>query len=585
MKVLLVDDNAQDLQHEIAELVERGYEIVAAANGGDALTLFEHHRPDVVLTDIFLPGLDGFALVSAIRQRMGAQWEPVIFLSGHHDDALQVRALEVGADSYFIKPVSAAVLDAKLRSLGRLIAIQRQAEERAQALERYRAIEEEERHIARHLIDRLVNTSKLNDPALHHWLLSANDFSGDIIAAARTPANVLHVLLADGTGHGLAASINVLPIAPPFYSMTEKGFAIDTIARELNAKVRQFLPRERFVAATLASIDFREGIIKLWNGGNPEAVLIDAAGHPAHVFSESEVPLGVMDDDEFNPVLESVKFSEGAQLVAFSDGLLEATGPSGVAFGHENIAAALLTATAPTRLIELQNRVAAHLNGASAHDDISLLLVDCRHAELPAIGPATGPSSSSSSLPSSPSPSQPVRVGDWAFALRLGMADLRRLDVVPVLLNLANQFEDARQLGGELFVILSEFFNNALDHGLLRLDSRLKLAPDGMGVYLDQRAERLLGLVQGEVEISVGHVHAARGPALSIRCRDSGPGFDHVGRFAALRTLDSDAAPSELPFGRGLSLALSLCDELRFNEAGNEVVAVLSLTPRDTGSH
>jgi CheY-like chemotaxis protein len=583
MKVLLVDDNAQDLQHEMDGLVERGYEIVAAANGGDALTLFDHHRPDVVLTDIFLPGLDGFALVSAIRERMGAKWEPVIFLSGHHDDELQVRAMEVGADAYLIKPVSAAVLDAKLRSLGRLISIQRQAEERAQALERYRAIEEEDRRIARYLIDRLVNSSKLNDPALHHWLLPANDFSGDIIAAARTPANVLHVLLADGTGHGLAASINVLPIAPPFYSMTEKGFAIDTIARELNAKVRQFLPRERFVAATLASIDFREGIIKLWNGGNPEAVLIDAAGHPAHVFSESEVPLGVMEDDEFNPMLESVKFSEGAQLVAFSDGLLEASGPNGVAFGHENIAATLLAATAPTRLVELQNRVAAHLNGAAAHDDISLVLVDCRQTELPALSHGAGLASPGSAFTSSPT--QPARVGDWAFALRLGMADLRRLDVVPVLLNLANQFEDARLIGGELFVILSEFFNNALDHGLLRLDSRLKLSPDGMGVYLDQRAERLLGVGQGEVEISVGHVHAARGPALSIRCRDSGPGFDHAGRFAALRAVDSDEPPSELPFGRGLALALSLCDELRFNEAGNEVVAVLSLTPRDTAPH
>jgi hypothetical protein len=80
---------------------------------------------------------------------------------------------------------------------------------------------------------------------------------------------VLHVLLADGAGHGLAASLNVLPVTAPFYRMTERGFGIDAIAREINSKVRALLPVDRFIAATLVAVNFRERYVTVWNGGNP----------------------------------------------------------------------------------------------------------------------------------------------------------------------------------------------------------------------------------------------------------------------------------------------------------------------------
>ena len=134
----------------------------------------------------------------------------------------------------------------------------------------------------------------------------------------------------------------------------------------------------------------------------------------------------------------------------------------------------------------------------------------------------------------------------------------------------------ARPLAGELFLILSEFFNNALDHGLLRLDSRLKSGPDGMGAYLEARAESLSALQAGEIEIRVDMAESPAGPQLRIRCRDTGPGFDHASRIAA-GDLGDGESPSEFQFGRGLALVGNMCREVRFNPAGNEVDAVLVL--------
>lgn len=590
MKLLLVDDNPDDLFLTRRELAGVGHEVITCRNGKEALETFKRERPDLVLTDIFMSGMDGFELTEAIQKAAAPRWQPVVFLSGRRDDATQVRALEVGADAYIIKPVTAQVLDAKLRSIERLITLQRHAEERTHALERYHAIEEEEKRIARQLIERLVSSAKLDDPALQHWVKSATGFSGDVVAAARTPANVLHVMLADGTGHGLAAAINVLPIAPPFYSMTEKGFGIDSIVRELNAKVRQFLPRERFVAATLAAFDFREGVIHLWNGGNPEPFLMDAAGYTIHTFKTAFVPLGIMDDDEFNATLEAVSFNDGVQFVAFSDGLLEAGSTASRPFGFADISKVLRAAAVQERMSALKQAVASHVGNHVAHDDISLVLVDCRR-EISSTAQDSGASSNllqagtSDERAAIESGAAARHPSNWSFSLRLGATELRQLDVVPVLLNLANQFEDTRSLGGELFVVLSEFFNNALDHGLLRLDSRLKLSVDGMSDYLDQRSQRLKELSEGWIEIRLELLPSHSGAALlDIRCRDSGPGFDHKAREAAASVGacadESAAAPSELPFGRGLVLARSLCQDMYFNEAGNAVVATLCLAHR-----
>ncbi|MDK9725951.1 MAG: fused response regulator/phosphatase [Sterolibacteriaceae bacterium MAG5] len=561
MKILLVEDNPDDLLFAKHALGKLGHMVIGVDNGASALEKFDSERPDLVITDIYMPGMDGFTLTRAVQQRAAPRWQPVLFLSGYRDDELQVKALQVGADGYVVKPVSAELLDARLKVIERLLIMQRQAEERARELESYYAAEEEEKRVAEHLIRRLVNADKLNDPAIDYWISPAALFSGDLIAAARTPAHVLHVLLADGTGHGLSASINVLPIIAPFYRMTEKGFGIDAIAREMNQKVRQFLPEDRFVAATLAAIDFREGYVRVWNGGNPEPILLGPTGRAEHMFGLRHTPLGILEDDEFETLTETHAFGHDAQLALYSDGVIEAESPGGEMFGFERLAAAMDGAAPEERLKQAVAAVVAHMGTRAAHDDISLLVVNSR-SDAPVADTTAGDGGNGEPIP---------EPGNWKFGLRLGAMEVRKVDVVPLLLGLVNQFDGARHRSGELFVILSELFNNALDHGLLRLDSRRKLDPDGMEVYLNQREERLQALNEGEIELEIElFPHAGRN-WLRIVCRDTGPGFDHA------RVLGVPSQVSELPFGRGLALVRSLASSFELNDTGNAVTAILSL--------
>lgn len=558
MKILLVEDNPDDLYFARRELVQLGHVVLGVEDGARALELYATERPDVVITDIYMPGMDGFALTRAVQERAAPHWQPVLFLSGHRDDDLQVKALQVGADGYIVKPVSGKMLDARLQVIQRLLTMQRQVEAHASKLDKYYAAEEEEKRIAQHLIRRLVNVDKLDDPAIRYWLSAAAMFSGDVIAAARTPGRVLHVLLADGTGHGLAASINVLPIIAPFYRMTEKGFGVDAIVREMNAKVRQLLPEDRFVAATLAAVDLREGYVRVWNGGNPSPFLMSARGEVEHIFALRHLPLGLLDDDEFETTSETHAIGSDAQLIVYSDGVTEAENEAGEMFGFDRLVGAVAGAGAGKRLEEAVAAVQRHMSDHAAQDDISILVVDGSHEA--AIEPTLPLAHTGGGTPA----------GKWQFSLRLGAAEVRKLDVVPLLLGLAGQFDGARDRTGELFVILSELYNNSLDHGLLRLDSQRKLEPGGMEGFLDERQARLNTLTEGQIELGIEQFELDGNTWLRIVCRDTGPGFDHAD------VIQHTPAVGDLPFGRGLALVRAMSASFEFNESGNGVTAILA---------
>lgn len=558
MKILLIEDSPDDRFNVRRELSELGHEVIEAGNGTEGLELYRTEHPDIVVTDIYMAGMDGFALTRAVQALAAPRWQPVLFLTSHRDDELQVRALQAGAAAYVVKPVSAEVLGASLDALQRLRHLQQQAESRTHNLERYFHAEEEEKRVARYLVQRFVHGADLDDPALHHWISAAAAFSGDIVAAQRTPDGAIHVLLADGTGHGLAASIKVLPVLAPFHRMSEKGYGIEAIARELNARIRDFLPGDRYIAATLAAIDLRERVIGVWNGGNPEPVLIGPQGSRA--FVRRHLPLGVLPDAEFDDTLDMHGFADSSQLYLYSDGLVEVENAQGEPFGNERLAGALVNAPAADRFEALKAAVTHHLGDGAANDDISLLMVDCR-----------SPTASAATAAGLAAPLAAARGVSWRSTLRLSAAEIRHVDAVPLLLSLAGQFESARHSTDRLFVVLSELYNNAVEHGLLRLDSSLKLHPDGMDAYLDERQSRLATLVRGEIELELEQLVGPGAGWLRVSCRDSGSGFDH----AALAALA--APPGELPFGRGLALLRAMCADLGFNAAGNHVTAILQL--------
>ncbi|HEY0794564.1 MAG TPA: response regulator transcription factor [Acidisarcina sp.] len=112
-KILVVDDEPQITRVLRTALESSGYEVLVATGGADALEKFLYSQPDLVVTDLSMPEMDGIALTRAVRQHSQT---PVIVLSVRSQDAMKVRALDEGADDYMTKPFSIQELLARIRT-------------------------------------------------------------------------------------------------------------------------------------------------------------------------------------------------------------------------------------------------------------------------------------------------------------------------------------------------------------------------------------------------------------------------------------------------------------------------------------
>lgn len=559
LKILVADDVAANVEVVRAVVERLDHVVVTAADGRAAVEAYRRESPDLVFMDVMMPEMDGLAAVREIRSMPAERWVPVVFLSAmdRMDDIL--RGLEGGGDDYLVKPVDLRLLRAKINAYAKAIALQRELFDYAEELARWQTRQRSENELARHVMARLTQAEARTDPLVQIYGRPADHFSGDLVCIARTPADVLHILLADAIGHGLAAALSAMTLRPVFYGMTMKGFSLASIASELNRKLKRLLPADRFVAATLAAVDVSEQTIEVWNGGNPSAVFVATDGEIQR-WPSQYMPLGILPPEAFSDATEITRIKGEGHLLLLSDGLMKLESASGERLGLAGVESWLVQAPAPARFEQLQGNLQTLLaEGWHAHDDISFVLVRVprerrqqRRAQ---------PVAAAASTP----------VSDWWLELAYGPAELRELDVVPMVLGILSQIKALQPHQGALFLIISELYNNALDHGLLALDSALKAEENGFDRYLGERTLRLQALESGRIELGF-HLYVEGGrPVLEVRVKDSGPGFDYADYLLP------SADPDQRPHGRGIALVRSLCQELVYSGCGNEARARYAL--------
>ena len=121
-------------------------------------------------------------------------------------------------------------------------------------------------------------------------------------------------------------------------------------------------------------------------------------------------------------------------------------------------------------------------------------------------------------------------------------------------------------------MIITELFVNALDHGVLGLDSKMKETPEGFSQYFIEREKRLSNLDYGLVRLNLTAVQLLNSGRITVAIEDSGDGFD----YETAKDIISDP---KIPSGRGIKLIAELCDSLSYSGTGNRAEAVYSWGP------
>lgn len=119
-RLLVVDDNAQNVELVSALMQVEGYEVVAATDGLEALAQVAAQPPDLILLDVMMPKLDGYAVCRRLKQETSTRLVPIVLLTALGAEDARIQGIEAGADDFMTKPFSRTELKARVRSLLKL---------------------------------------------------------------------------------------------------------------------------------------------------------------------------------------------------------------------------------------------------------------------------------------------------------------------------------------------------------------------------------------------------------------------------------------------------------------------------------
>jgi two-component system cell cycle response regulator len=120
LKILVADDSRTNLALITDSIVKLGHEVLPAKNGDEAIKIFAATRPDLVLLDVVMDGMDGFECAKQIRAISEDDWVPIIFISASVDDESISKGINAGGDDYLTKPFSHMTLASKIKAMQRI---------------------------------------------------------------------------------------------------------------------------------------------------------------------------------------------------------------------------------------------------------------------------------------------------------------------------------------------------------------------------------------------------------------------------------------------------------------------------------
>jgi len=516
--------------------------VYSASNGAEGVREFHQQQPDLIVSDLMMPVMDGISMLREIRK--SNQKTPVLLMTASLEHVHLVEAINLGVSKFLAKPLRVDALQRALFAVTRELYLERVAEQaRQQEVEllqyrnRYHSLQQELAQAKeRHIVNNLFETQYLQHADHGGWLVDLlqqprDIMSGDSYSVVRTNDNTLLLFLADAMGHGLSASVTSM-LATAFFNYAVQGYSsgeleFAALATSVMNFAAQNLLEDEVFSGLVLELDPQRKSVQLASCGMP-ALLLARNGRVERIRGANP-PVSA-----FLPPLQlqRINLDGVSDILLATDGLGDAGTREGGAY-RERLSTDLLT-TATTR--ELFAQYSCQSDDSQNDDDITIVRL---------IAVAT-------------------EGQRYCFTAPPTLAGLSYLQTQ------ASQQLEAAGAAGErldnLELALSEALLNAFEHGFLRMGA------DKPRLMQDDAYDGLVMAAAPEqgVEISLELILVPRMGRLQVwlEVADPGSGFEVPNRCDRHDRKSAATATA----GRGFMIMQRSVDLVRYNPAGNRLL-------------
>lgn len=340
-RIVVIDDNANDLAVTRRFLERRGYEAVPALSGEEGLRLAGEIVPDIIVVDYRMPGMDGFEVTRRIKNDPQLQTIPVLMLTGADSAQAVVDGLGSGADDYVTKGSDFEVLVARIRALLRVKTYQDELRRMNQQILR-------DLQIARRVQEALVPQGPFRSPhvEIRSAYIPSEALSGDFYDYFLQD-EVMFLFVADVSGHGLPAAILVSLLKSYIHTEASAQTSLATFMSRLNDFLFSVSLPTQFATGQLFRVD-SHGNLSYANAAHPPFLLYERAKGTATLYEEPSNLLGAMPEMTFDE--RKLKVAAGDTLFVYTDGLTDRRTADGEFYSVDRIAK--LMESAPDAALE-----------------------------------------------------------------------------------------------------------------------------------------------------------------------------------------------------------------------------------------
>jgi sigma-B regulation protein RsbU (phosphoserine phosphatase) len=371
--ILIVDDTPNNLRLLSQMLAEQGHRVRAVTSGARALEAVRTASPDLILLDIRMPQMDGFAVCEQLKTDAQTRDIPVIFISALDDVEDKVRALTIGGVDYITKPFQLEEVLVRVETHLALRKLQKQLQDANARFQHELTLAGK---IQVGILPRAL-------PDIKGWQLAATlkparETSGDFYDISQLPNGQIMILIADVVDKGAGAALYmVLCFTLIRTYAAEYPTRPELVLRAVNHRLMTDIECDEFVTAFYGVLDPASGAFTYCNAGHNPPYLVKKQGdEKVQKLPQAGMAMGVVENTSWDRGI--IQFDPGDTLVLYTDGITDAQNVAGEFFGTDRLldsARANLNRPARDVAETIIADVQEFVGDAQQFDDLALVVV------------------------------------------------------------------------------------------------------------------------------------------------------------------------------------------------------------------